>query len=182
MRKIILSLNVTLDGFCDHTQVIANDESHRYALEQMSAVDALLFGRVTYQLFENYWPGVAAHGTATETGVALARRIDAIPKIVVSTTLKEVGWNTQIIGENIEEEVRKLKQQPGGNLVVLGSLSLALTLINLGLIDEYQFFMQPFVAGKGKVLSEGLRERLSLRLVDTRVFQSGVVVLCYEPK
>ncbi len=175
-------MNITLDGFCDHTQAVIDDKVHQFAIDRIGAADALLFGRVTYQLFEGYWPQAARNAMGSAVDAELARRIDAIPKIVFSATLERADWNASIVRGNIEEEVLKLKQQPGGNLVMLGSATLASTFIRLGLIDEYQFLVQPILAGKGRALAQDLHTRSRLKLVETTVVSADVVALTYRPQ
>lgn len=181
MGRLTFEMNVTLDGCCDHTQVIADDELHQYATDLMDAADGLLFGRVTYQLMESAWPAVASSGTGPQAMVDYARKLDRKPKYVVSRTLDQVPWqNSFLLKGPLADEVRKLKDAEGKNLLV-GGLGLASALAGLGLIDEYHLLVQPIVAGHGPRLFDGIHERLNLQLVDTRRFGSGVVVLRYTP-
>lgn len=182
MRRLILSINVTLDGCCDHTEVIADDELHRYATELLDGSDGVLFGRVTYELFESYWPSVVSGASGTKTEVDFARKLNNKRKYVVSTTLDEAQWeNTFLVKGDLAQGVSKLKHEDGNNLVVFGSPGLASALARLGLIDEYQLLVQPILAGRGPTMFQGISERLNLELADTRSFASGVVLLRYAP-
>ena len=179
MGRLILEMNVTLDGCCDHTQAIADEELHQYATDLLDQSDALLFGRVTYQLMESSWPAVASSGTGPQAIVEFARKIDRKPKYVVSRTLDRVSWqNAVLLKGPVAQEVVRLKEE-GKTLLVSGGPGLGSSLAQLGLIDEYHFLVQPIVAGHGPRLLEGIRDRLHLRLATARTFSSGVVVLRY---
>lgn len=181
MRKLTFSINVSLDGFADHTVAIADDELHDFSTKQLDSIDTVLFGRVTYQLFESFWPLAPSNPESTKSIVEFATKINAIHKIVFSGTLKHADWNnTEIVKGNLAGEVSKLKQGPGGNMSV-GGIGTAQALMNLSLIDEYWLLVQPVVVGKGRRLFEGVNNRLDFKLVDTRTFHSGVVVLHYLP-
>jgi len=172
---------MTLDGFCDHTAVIADEELHQNANELMRNVDLLLFGRVTYQLMESSWPPIVKKPTGNKPVDEFAVLIDNIPKIVFSHTLKKVEWkNTSLAKGDIKEEVIKLKQQPGKSILV-GSPTILITLMKLGLIDEYQFCVQPIVLGSGLPLFKNIKDRINLKLLKTKTFGSGVIILIYEP-
>ena len=172
---------MTLDGFCDHTAVIADEELHQNANELMRNVDLLLFGRVTYQLMESSWPPIVKKPTGNKPVDEFAVLIDNIPKIVFSHTLKKVEWkNTRLAKGDIKEEVIKLKQQPGKSILV-GSPTILITLMKLGLIDEYQFCVQPIVLGSGLPLFKNIKDRINLKLLKTKTFGSGVIILIYEP-
>lgn len=181
MRKLIFSMNVSLDGYADHTVAIADDELHEFANDLMDTVDILLFGRVTYELMESYWPNARNDPRATPSMIAFADRINAKPKIVFSRTLQAAGWaHTRLVKSHIVEEVVKLKQQPGKDLSI-GGISLCQEFMRLGLVDGYWLLVQPVIIGKGRRLFEGLGKRVDLELVDTKTFKSGVVVLHYRP-
>ncbi len=182
MARVILSINVTLDGCFDHTEVIADDELHRYATDLLDDSDGVLFGRVTYELFERYWPAVSRTGSGAAAEVAFARTLNNKRKYVVSRTLDRVQWeNSFLIKGDLAREVANLKDETSSDLVVFGSPGLASALARLFLIDEYQFLVQPILAGRGPTLFQGLGGRLHLKLVGTRRFNSGVVLHRYAP-
>jgi dihydrofolate reductase len=184
MRPLRYSINVTLDGCCDHQAGIAPDEeSYGYWAASLERADALLFGRVTYEMMEAAWR-LPATGTwpdwMTDAMVPFAQAIDRAEKHVVSHTLDRVDWNAQLVQGDLKTAVQQLKQEPGRALWV-GGVTLPLALADLGLIDEYEFVVQPIVAGHGPTLFAGLRERLELTLVGRHEFRSGAVALRYEP-
>ncbi len=182
MRKVVFAINMTTDGYCNHTDMIADEEVHEYHTRLLRKASLLLFGRITYQLMVPYWPDVAKNQTETEAENEFARVFDSLDKLVFSTTLKHVeGNNTRIAGANISEEVLALKQQPGKDICVSG-LSIASQLSERGLIDEYRFVVHPVVAGKGPRLFETVkpRDRLLLDFIGSETFRSGVVALHYK--
>ena len=183
MRPLRYSINVTLDGCCDHRVGTANEESHRYWADSLGRADALLFGRVTYGMMESAWRKPAT-GTwpdwMADWMIPFAGTIDGAKKYVVSNTLDRVDWNAELVRGDLREAVLQLKQQPGKGIFT-GGLTLPLALADLGLIDEYEFVVQPIVAGHGPTLFAGLRERLDLTLVERQEFQSGAVALRYQP-
>ncbi|HUI89606.1 MAG TPA: dihydrofolate reductase family protein [Anaerolineales bacterium] len=179
MRKLIFQINVSLDGFADHTVAIADDELHDFSTERLDDLDTILFGRVTYQLFESHWPSAAKDPHATKSVIEFADKINAVPKVVFSSTLHDVKWNnTRLVKEGMAEEVLKLKQGTGKNLSV-GGLRIAATLAKLSLIDEYWILVHPVIVGAGRRLFENTKERLNLKLAGTRTFHSGAVALHY---
>jgi dihydrofolate reductase len=179
MRKLIMQMNISLDGIADHQVAMADDELHDFAADRLEMTDILVFGRVTYQLMESYWPHARDDPEATESMLKFADKYNALPKIVFSRTLQKADWtNTRIIRDNLAEEVLKLKQQSGKNVSV-GGISLSQELMRLGLIDEYLLLVQPVIWGKGKRLFENLNDKARFKLIDTKTFQSGVVVLDY---
>jgi dihydrofolate reductase len=180
MRPLRYSINVTLDGCCDHRVMIADEELHRHAVANLERADALVFGRVTYEMMEAAWRPVARTGAGPEWMVPFARTIDAAKKYVVSSTLDRVDWNAELVRGDLREAVRQLKREPGEGLFVAG-VKLALALADLGLIDEYEFVVHPVLAGHGPTLFAGLRERLVMTLVSRQEFRSGAVVLRYQP-
>ncbi|HWI53438.1 MAG TPA: dihydrofolate reductase family protein [Symbiobacteriaceae bacterium] len=182
MGRLILQMNVTLDGCCDHTQVIADEELHQYSTSLLDRSDAVLFGRVTYQLMESFWPAVASSGTGPQAIVDFARKLDRKPKYVVSRTLDQVSWQNVILlkGSSVAEEVTRIKEE-GKTLLVSGGPGLGSTLARLNLVDEYHLLVQPIVAGHGPRLLGGIDARLDLKLAETRTFGSGVVLLRYAP-
>ena len=181
MRKLIAAINMTLDGFCDHTAMIADEEIHQHYNELLSNADTLIFGRITYQLMESYWPSVVKNPTGNKPMDEFAVLIDNISKIVFSTTLKNVDWkHTNLKKEIIKEDILELKQQAGKNILV-GSPSLIVALTQLNLIDEYQLCVQPIVLGSGLPLFKNVKDRINLRLLKTKTFGCGAVTLYYEP-
>jgi dihydrofolate reductase len=182
VRKLIAAINMTLDGFCDHTAMIADDEIHQHYNELLSNADTLLYGRITYQLMESYWPTVAKNPTGNNPTDEFAVIIDNISKVVFSSTLKNVDWkNTKLKKEVIKEEVLELKQQVGKNILV-GSPSLIVALTQLDLIDEYQLSVQPTILGTGLPLFKNIKDRIDLKLLKTKTFGCGAVTVYYEPK
>ena len=180
MRKLIAAMNMTLDGFCDHTAMIADDEIHQHYNELLSNAGTLIYGRITYQLMESYWPSVVKNPTGNKPMDEFAVLIDNISKIVFSRTLKNVDWkNTKLKKEIIKEEVLELKQQAGKNILV-GSPSLIVALTQLDLIDEYQLSIQPTIARKGLPLLKNINDRINLKLLKTKTFGCGAVTLYYE--
>jgi dihydrofolate reductase len=183
MRNVIFGINITIDGCCDHTAVTAvDDEVHEYFTGLLRDSDIEVFGRNTYHLMYPYWHDVAVNHSETEIINEFARTFDAIPKIVFSTTLKSVEWNnTTLLRSNLQEEVMKLKQQPGKNISV-GGLNIASQLAQADLIDEYRFLVHPIIAGRGPRLFniENLKARLQLKLIESRPLRSGVVALHYK--
>ena len=181
MRKLIASINMTLDGFCDHTAVIADEELHQNANDLLNSVDTLLFGRITYQLMENSWPAIVKEPTGVKSVDEFAVLIDNMPKIVFSNTLTRLEWkNSRLVNGNLEEVVTQLKQQSGKNLLV-GSPSLIVSLMQLGLIDEYRFCVHPIVLGKGLSLFKNITEKIPLTLLKAESQGSGAITLFYEP-
>jgi dihydrofolate reductase len=182
MRPLRYSINVTLDGCTDHRAGSTDEQLHRYWTEKLAAADALLFGRVTYQMMEAAWrpvgDGVRPDWMA-DWMEPFARMIDAAKKYVVSSTLESVDWNAELMRGDLGQAVRELKQAPGDGLFV-GGVTLPLALAELGLIDEYEFVVHPRVAGHGPTLLAGLTKPLELRLAGRREFGSGAVALRYE--
>ena len=180
MRPLRYSINVTLDGCCDHRAIPADEELHRHAVENLDRADALLFGRVTYQMMEAAFRPPAGKGARPDWMEPFARTIDAARKYVVSGTLDRVDWNAELVRGDLGNAVQQLKREPGKGLFV-GGVKLPLALADLGLIDEYEFVVQPILAGHGPTLFAGLSERLELRLVGRQEFRSGAVALRYQP-
>lgn len=183
MRKLIFGINLTLDGCCDHTKGGGNDDVHEYFAQLMRETDTLLYGRKTYELMVPFWPDIAKNHSADTIAMnAFADAFAGVNKIVVcSRTLDKVeGKNTSIIRENLKEEVLKLKQQPGGNIST-GGVDIPSQLIALGLVDEFHIVVQPIIAGAGRRFLDNtnLQESLQLKLVESKVFDSGYVALRY---
>jgi dihydrofolate reductase len=181
MRPLRYSINVTLDGCCDHRAMIADADLHRHAVENLSQADALLFGRVTYEMMEAAWRLPAQTGARPDWMEPFARTIDAAKKYVVSSTLDRVDWNAELVRGDLEKAVQQLKQVPGKGLFT-GGVKLPQALAELGLIDEYEFVVHPRVAGHGPTLFAGVRKYVDLRLVSRLEFRSGAVAMRYEPK
>ncbi len=180
MRKVIAAMNMTLDGFCDHTAMIANDEIHQHYNDLLSNAGILVYGRKTYQLMESYWPAVVKDPTGNKPTDDFAVLIDNISKVVFSHTLENVEWNnSQIAKRSLEEEISALRQEPGKDIFI-GSPGLIAAATNLGLIDEYQISVHPTVAGKGLILFKDIREKVDLKLFNTKIFGCGAVTLYYE--
>ena len=184
MRPLRYSINVTLDGCCDHEEGIPDAELHEYYAASLGRADALLFGRVIYQMMEEAWRR-PADGVWPEwmdaAEISFAEMIDGAKKHVVSSTLPEVDWNAELVQGDLETAVRELKEQPGDGLYV-GGLTLPLALAEMGLIDEYELVVQPLIAGHGPTLFAGLTQRLDLQLVDRQQFSGGAVALRYVPR
>jgi len=181
MRPLRYSINVTLDGCCDHRAISPDEEMHRHAVENIGHADALLFGRVTYQMMEAAFRPPAQTGAMPDWMEPFARTIDAARKYVVSSTLDRVDWNAELVRGDLGKAVQQLKQQPGKGLFV-GGVTLPLALAELGLIDEYEFVVQPTLAGHGPTLFAGLSKRIDLRLVSRLEFGSGAVAMRYQPR
>lgn len=183
MRPLRYSINITLDGCCDHREGRPDEALHRHHAANLERADALLFGRVTYEMMEEAWRKPAT-GTwpdwMPDWMIPFARTIDRAKKYVVSSTLDEVDWNAELVRGDLATAVGRLKQEPGEGLLV-GGVTLPLALANLGLIDEYEFVVHPIVAGRGPTIFAGLTERLELSLVDRDELESGAVVLRYQP-
>jgi dihydrofolate reductase len=179
MRKLIAAINMTLDGFCDHTAGIADEETHQHFTELLNSADTIIFGRITYQLME-YWKSVVENPTGDKSMDDFAAAIDNISKIVYSRTLENVDWkNTVLKKEVVKEEILELKKQSGRNILV-GSPSLIGALTQLDLIDEYQPVLQPIVLGSGLPLFKNISNRIDLKLLKTKTFGCGAVALYYE--
>jgi dihydrofolate reductase len=185
MRPLRYSINLTLDGCCDHRAILPDEDLHRHHTRNLEQADALLFGRVTYELMEAAWRPVARTGQRPDWMPAwmkpFARTIDVAKKYVVSGTLDRVDWNAELVRGDVGEAVRRLKRKPGKGLF-MGGVTLPRALAELGLIDEYEFVVQPRLAGHGPTLFAGLSKPLDLTLVGRREFGSGAVAMRYEPR
>src|SRR5437773_4238582 len=180
MRPLRYSINVTLDGCCDHREMIADEDLHRHAMENIAQADALLFGRVTYEMMEAAWRSPPP-GAMPDWTKPFARTIDAAKKYVVSSTLDRVDWNADLVRGDLAEAVQQLKRESGRGLFV-GGVKLPQALAELGLIDEYEFVVQPRLARHGPTLFAGLSRRIDLKLVSRLEFGSGAVAMRYEPR
>ena len=181
MRPLRYSINVTLDGCCDHRVGIADEALHRHAMENFDRADALLFGRVTYEMMETGWRWPVPAGTRPDWMEGFARTIDAARKYVVSSTLEVVDWNAELVRGDLGAAVQQLKSEPGKGLLT-GGVTLPLALAELGLIDEYEFVVHPRLAGHGPTLFAGLSKIIDLKLVSRQELGSGAVALQYEPR
>lgn len=180
MRKIVAAINMTLDGIFDHTAGIPDEEIHQHYAYLLSNADIILYGRTTYQLME-FWRTLLEKPSEEKSMNEFAKAIDKIQKIVFSHTLKNVDWESaKLANATLEEEVVKLKKQPGKDILV-GSRSLIIQLMKLNLIDEYQLCIHPVVAGNGLPLFENITDRIILKLTKTKIFNGGGVILYYEP-
>ena len=185
MRPLRYSINVTLDGCCDHRAGLVDEDLHRHAVENLAQADALLFGRVTYEMMEAAWRPVAQSGMRPDWMAdwmePFARTIDAAKKYVVSSTLDRVDWNAELVRGDLGKAVEQLKRESGKGLFV-GGVKLPLALAELGLIDEYEFVVHPRLAGHGPTLFAGLSKPIDLKLVGRLEFGSGAVAMRYEPR
>ena len=185
MRKLIYAMNSSLDGYVagpngDLDWVIADEELHEYSAQLLKTADIVLFGRVTYQLLESYWPTVNENSTMTRGEIEYAQTINSLRKIVYSKTLSNVGWNTEIVKEISPEEINRMKQQPGKDIALAGGANTASIFLQNGLIDEMIILVHPAVLGGGKPLFSGTRKNIRLDLSGTHTLGSGVVALQYR--
>src|SRR5580765_5606999 len=181
MRKLIFAVNTTLDGCVDHTKQHADEETHKYFTHLLREADLLVYGRKTYQLMVPFWPEVAKHQSMSQASNEFAQTFDSLNKIVFSRSLDSAeDKNTRIVRTNLHDEILRLKQEQGKNILI-GGVSIPSQLIELGLVDEYRFVVSPIVAGEGRRLLEGvsLLERLQLKLLESKIFKSGCVALRY---
>jgi dihydrofolate reductase len=182
MRPLRYTINVTLDGCCDHRAIFLPDEEmHRHSVEILNQADALLFGRVTYEMMEEAFRPPSQTGASPDLMEPFARTIDAAKKYVVSSTLDKVDWNAELVRGDLGKAVQKLKQESGKGLLV-GGVKLPLALAEMGLIDEYEFIIHPRLAGHGPTLFAGLSKHVDLMLVGRLEFGSGAVAMRYEPR
>lgn len=180
MRKLIYAINVTLDGCCDHTKMSGSAEMLEHYTQLLQDVDVFVYGRKTYQLMVPYWPDAAKDPSSTKAEKDFAQAFDSIPKVVFSKSLDKADGNARIVRTDLKDEILKLKQQPGKNMMA-GGVAIPSQLVELGLVDEYRFVLQPFIVGEGRRLLEGmnLREKLQLKLVESKTLPSGSVALRY---
>lgn len=180
MAKIVATLNITLNGSCDHTSGIADEALHHHYTEVIRGSDIILYGRTTYQLMEDYWPGLVKHPSGEKSMDEFAMALHNIQKVVFSSTLKSLSWENAVLAQkSLEEEVRSLKKLPGKD-VLIGSPSLINELTKLRLIDEYQLCIHPVIAQDGLLLFKNIPERMILKLTKTKTFQAGQVMHYYE--
>jgi dihydrofolate reductase len=182
MKKIIAAINMTLDGFCDHTAIIPDEELHQHYADLLRTADTVLYGRITFQLME-YWRTVVENPSGKKAMDEFALIMDNVPKIVFSHTLKNVEWKSaKLANRAVEDEVLELKQSRNGGSkdIFVGSRSLIIQLMKLNLIDEYQLCIHPVVAGSGLPLFENINDRTILKLLKTKIFNSGAIILYYK--
>ena len=180
MRPLRYSINITLDGCCDHRAMLPDEELHRHAVENFDQADALLFGRVTYEMMEAAWRPPARTGARPDWMEPFAQTIDSAKKYVVSRSLDRVDWNAELVRGDLAKAVQQLKRESGKGLLI-GGVKLAQALTELGLIDEYEFVVHPRLEGHGPTLFAGLSKRVDLKLVNRLEFGSGAVAMRYEP-
>jgi len=188
MRKLVLFLHASLDGYVEGPNgemdigwVSYDTDLERHAKEILSTADTVIWGRGTYQMMHGYWPSVPSNPSASQHERDHAEWIDKTEKIVFSTTLEKVDWNnSRLVNKNIEKEIRHLKQQPGKDMVILGSPRLAHHFMRLDLIDEYKITVSPVLIGKGLPLFQGLNEKINLKLIENKTFDSGAIGLVYQ--
>ncbi|MEK4851969.1 dihydrofolate reductase family protein [Paenibacillus sp. FSL H7-0756] len=188
MRKLVLFLHASLDGFVegpngpmDISWVAYDADLERHAREILSTADTVIWGRGTYQMMHSYWPSVPSDPTASQHERDHAEWIEKTAKVVFSTTLENVEWNnSRLVKENVEEEIKRLKEQPGQDIVILGSPRFAHTLMQLGLIDEYKITVSPVLIGSGLPLFQGVQEKTNLKLIENKTFDSGAIGLIYQ--
>ena len=181
MRPLRYSINITLDGCCDHRAISADEELHRHAAESIDRADALLFGRVTYEMMEEAFRPQKSTVVLPDWMDPFARTIDAAKKYVVSSTLDRVDWNAKLVRGDLGKAVVELKRESGKGLAV-GGVKLPQALAELGLIDEYEFIVHPVVAGHGPTLFAGISKAVDLKLVGRQELGSGAVAMRYEPR
>ena len=182
MRNVIFAINLSLDGCCDHTKLSGDEEVHEYFTDLMLDVDLLVYGRKTYQLMVPFWPNIAKNQSGqTKAMNEFAQTFDSINKVVFSQSLDSVeDKKTRIVRTDLQDEIRTLKQEQGKSILT-GGVTLPTQLIELGLVDEYRFVVQPVIAGEGRRLldSTSLQEKLQLKLVESKIFKSGCIALRY---
>lgn len=181
MRNLRYSINVTLDGCCDHRAIVPEPDMFQNAVDNLARADAVLFGRVTYEMMEAAWRSTSAPVGRPGWMKSFATVMDAAKKFVVSSTLEEVEWNAEVVRGDLVTAIRQLKQEPGSGLFT-GGVQLPLALAKLGLIDEYEFIVHPRIAGHGPTPFAGLSRIVDLQLVSQKQFASGALALRYEPR
>ena len=182
MKKFIAAINMTLDGYCDHTVGVVSDETHQHYNDLLSDADTMLFGRTTYQLMEGHWPNLVKNPSGNSVQDTFASLIDDIEKVVYSKSLSSVAWkNTELKNELKKDDLLKLKEHEGKN-VLISSPSLIVQCAKLGLIDEYQLCISPIIAGKGLPLFKNIQDIIELNYIKSKTFECGVVALYYGAK
>lgn len=187
MRKVIFQMMVSLDGFIegpkqDLSWHLVDDEFNKYAIDLLHSIDTIIFGRIAYELFESFWPAAITDPSTTPDNLEIANQINDMHKIVFSKTIEKVEWkNSKLIQQLVPEEITQMKQQEGKDMVIFGGAGIAQSFMRHELIDEYRIMVNPIILGKGKPLFEDMTHRMNLKLIKTRTFNSGVVMLVYEP-
>ena len=180
MRKVLAAINMTIDGFCDHTSGIPDDEIHQHYTELLRSAGITLYGRITYELMR-YWQPIVTNPTGNKSMDEFAVAIDNIPKVVFSRTLEDTGWDTaRLATKDVKEEILQLKRMPGKDILI-GSPGLIVTSMNLELIDELQLCIHPVIAGSGLPLFKNVKDKPVLKLIKTKPFSGGAVILYYVP-
>ena len=180
MRRLIAAINMTIDGYCDHTAIVPDDEVHRHYAELLGSAGAILYGRITYQLMK-YWQDAAANPTGNPSTDGFAEIMDSVPKIVFSNTLKDPEWaSARLALRSLEDEAAELKKQPGKDIFA-GSRSIIMQLMKLDLLDEFQLCIHPVAAGGGLPLFENMNLRTEFKLTKTKTLGGGAIILYYEP-
>lgn len=180
MRKVIAAINMTLDGVCDHTVGIVDENLHQHYSDLVNNAGVMLYGRTTYQLMQ-FWQTLLTNPSDKKSMNDFAFSINKIEKVIFSSTLKDTGWDTAIIANSpLEETILELKQQSGQDILI-GSRSLIIQLLNSGLIDEFQVSIHPIIEGKGLKLFDQIKDRIILKLVNTKILDSGVTIFYYQP-
>jgi dihydrofolate reductase len=186
-RKLFVSMMVSLDGFFEGPNreldwpVTDNREFEQYCDDMLDSIDLMLFGRVAYQTMLGYWPAAADDPAGSPRDIAFARRMNALPKLVLSRTLDQAEWNARVVSDHVPEAIRELKRQPGKNIAVFGGAGVISTLTRHRLVDEYRLIVNPIVLGAGKPLFQSIPERISMKLSQSATLRSGLVILYYEP-
>jgi dihydrofolate reductase len=180
MRNLIYAINITLDGCCDHTKMSGSEEILEHYSHLLRDTDLIVYGRKTYQLMVPYWPDIAKNHSGTKAEIEFARIFDSIKKVVFSQSLNSTDGNTKVVRTDLKDEILKLKQEPGKNILV-GGVNLPSQLIELGLVDEYRVVVYPILAGEGRRLMDGARlpEKFQLKLGESNVLKSGCIALRY---
>ena len=180
MRRVIAAFNMTLDGISDHTAGVADEELHAHYSDLLDRGGLILYGRITYELMQ-FWQTLLDHPSEERSMNTFARAIDRIPKLVFTHTRKDTGWNSaEIARRSLEEEIRARRKEPG-NDILIGSRSLIMQCLDHNLIDEFQLCIHPVIEGRGQLLFDTIKNKIALKLVGTKVFGSGAVIIRYKP-
>lgn len=182
MRKVVAAINMTIDGYCDHTETVADDELHQHFTDLLNSGDVILYGRTTYQLMEDYWPNLVKNPSGNKADDDFASAMERISKIVFSNSLKKINWDSaRLATRSLEAEIAELRKQPGRDIFI-GSPSLIVQATNLNLVDEFQLNVQPIIAGKGLPLFTEITSKKELKFVKSKKFGSGAMMMYYEAR